>query len=534
MSDKKKILIEAFNVYIQKEDSQKIERLMDPTFCLNLYRNSVNQSYRNEKNEVLTVFKEINLPLTKEQITSTLCDTKNNVCRYYKKEEDIFDFQGKKYLLTNNLYPGPGSDLDNVITYISPVIEEPLLSQLRSLVSGSEIKKQNQGESYEMTKNTEFKTEEAISFSLETFPTNSPFAERYVKALLAKPFVILAGNSGTGKTRIAKNFASWLEKKPTNSNSSSNKLIVPVGADWTDNTKVLGFFNPIKNTYESTKILDFIIDANNNTTIPFFLILDEMNLSHVERYFADFLSAMESNEPILLYKKNSDCNCLVPETIKIPDNLFITGTVNIDETTYMFSPKVLDRANVIEFKPTKNEILRTDARDPETNNLKVAPAGMAEGFVNLARNVKKIKKGWPTEISATIDDILGKLYDELEKYGFEFAFRTVKEIHRYISASYEFNEDGDIRYFMDEQIVQKILPKLHGNRRQLGKLLDSLISICKEDFYTPDITDELDNPRFYKYAETEDERKVYYLGLSLNKISQMKQKLETSQFASFI
>src|SRR5690606_3454364 len=95
-----------------------------------------------------------------------------------------------------------------------------------------------------------------------------------------------------------------------------------------------------------------------NANKPFFLILDEMNLSHVERYFADFLSIMESKDTIKLYtgkERKSLDGITIPFEIGWPKNLFIIGTVNIDETTYMFSPKVLDRANVIEFRITENE-----------------------------------------------------------------------------------------------------------------------------------------------------------------------------------
>ena len=112
-------------------------------------------------------------------------------------------------------------------------------------------------------------------------------------------------------------------------------------------------------------LLDLILESSKieNSNKPYFLILDEMNLSHVERYFADFLSAMESNELISLHKSDDenykDDVVIVPKSIELPNNLFVIGTVNIDETTYMFSPKVLDRANVIEFAtiPVKNYML---------------------------------------------------------------------------------------------------------------------------------------------------------------------------------
>jgi len=173
---------------------------------------------------------------------------------------------------------------------------------------------------------------------------------RYICSLIAKPFVILTGNSGTGKTKIAIEFAEWI------SSNENQYNIIPVGADWTDNRPVIGYINPLHNPpiYNSTLILDLILKAEKDKTNPYFLILDEMNLSHVERYFSDFLSAMESEKAIPLHKHGNDildtANIKIEKSITLPSNLFITGTVNVDETTYMFSPKVLDRANVIEIK----------------------------------------------------------------------------------------------------------------------------------------------------------------------------------------
>src|SRR5690606_19952454 len=102
-------------------------------------------------------------------------------------------------------------------------------------------------------------------------------------------------------------------------------------------------------------ILDLLLKAKENIHKPFFIILDEMNLSHVERYFADFLSIMETGEDIILFKDFKEKN-EIPAKITWPQNVFIIGTVNIDETTYMFSPKVLDRANTIEFRITAQEM----------------------------------------------------------------------------------------------------------------------------------------------------------------------------------
>ena len=346
-------------------------------------------------------------------------------------------------------------------------------------------------------------------FNILDFSTN-PLHTRYIHSLLAKPFVILSGNSGTGKTRIATRFAKYLEKK--NDSGLTNYLLIPVGADWTDNTKILGYYNPLADNgagkYEKTDVFKFIERAGANPEIPFFLILDEMNLSHVERYFSDFLSKME----LLDYTKPEKkvyFDITGYGKLELPKNLFITGTVNIDETTYMFSPKVLDRANVIEFKPEMDDVLNNLLSDASDGEQETADAGLAEGFMQLANEVRS--GTIPSEVQPILEGIkpiLESFYKELEKCGFEFAYRTVKEIRLYAIAGYKTaeGEKPTAAEIADIQILQKILPKIHGNKKQIGNLLDELEKLCEEK----------DFPN------------------SLAKIRQMKDKLSRFQYASFI
>ena len=186
---------------------------------------------------------------------------------------------------------------------------------------------------------------------------------RYISSLVTKPFVLLSGLSGSGKTKLAQSFAQWICE------TKKQYCIVPVGADWTNREPLLGYVNALDNTeyiLPENGALQLLIEANENQEKPYFLILDEMNLSHVERYFADFLSVMESKDKFKLHSSESNLNITdddkfentieVPSTLGWPKNLFIVGTVNIDETTYMFSPKVLDRANVIEFRINETDM----------------------------------------------------------------------------------------------------------------------------------------------------------------------------------
>jgi hypothetical protein len=336
----------------------------------------------------------------------------------------------------------------------------------------------------------------------EVFHTS--IIKRYITSLLAKPFVILTGNSGTGKTRISKQFSEYLEKH--SHDGKKNWTLVPVGADWTDNTKILGFYNPLANEgkgkYEKTEVFQIIEQANSNPNIPYFIILDEMNLSHVERYFADFLSHMETeNVPFVLDGYDGQ--------LAYPSNVFVVGTVNIDETTYMFSPKVLDRANVIEFKPNEDSVLDLFLNPAKANDIPLAAYGIAEAFLNTAKRVRTGGCNIDEEILAEAQRVFRKVYKITEKYGYEFAFRSVKEIRQYIVAAYELLEnktDFDLLAAEDEQLLQKILPKIHGNKKEIGQLLEELDALCDQE----------------------------NLQLSGEKIKQMKGKLAAVQYASFI
>ena len=175
---------------------------------------------------------------------------------------------------------------------------------------------------------------------------------RFVASLFTKPFVLLTGLSGSGKTRLAQAFVEWICQ------NKSQYCIIPVGADWTNREPLLGYPNALdSNDYikPDNGVIDLMLEAEENPSLPYFLVLYEMNLSHVERYFADFLSVMESDEKIPLHDGEKDKNG-VPPKLGLPSNLFIIGTVKIDESTNMYSPKVLDRANTIEFTIDNEEM----------------------------------------------------------------------------------------------------------------------------------------------------------------------------------
>lgn len=348
---------------------------------------------------------------------------------------------------------------------------------------------------------------------------SSDLITRFTASLLTKPFVILTGLSGSGKTKLAQAFVQWICQ------DESQYRIVPVGADWTNREPLLGYPNALKpDEYvkPDSGVLDLIIQANQQPELLHFLILDEMNLSHVERYFADFLSVMESKEEIPLYAEGSMQNG-VPSKLKVPSNLFIIGTVNIDETTNMFSPKVLDRSNTIEFRVTQVEIKNflDNIRDINMEALNGKGAGMAKNFLEMAANREFITSDI-TEINA----VLVRFFGELKKTGAEFGYRSATEILRLIHQLSILDNTLTTQQKIDFAIMQKLLPKLHGSRRKLCPVLETLGSFCitGNASIIKDVFDKID----FDYTGTN----VLY-PLSLEKITRMYRGAIENGFASF-
>jgi 5-methylcytosine-specific restriction endonuclease McrBC GTP-binding regulatory subunit McrB len=300
------------------------------------------------------------------------------------------------------------------------------------------------------------------------------------------------------------------EKKPAH-------LFLPVRPDWRDTNALLGYYNPITREYESTKLLKFILDAidnyntNKNNASPYFIILDEMNLSHVEYYFADFLSVLESGrdenywtketiklhnfeEPLL--DNNED---EIPKEIKLPPNLYLIGSVNIDETTYMFSPKVLDRAFAIEFREVnlddynQFEIDRKKAksiiesiRNGLLEDLRNKKNGQAR-FSGAVADKEEIKEAlnWIKENKVrsekSIFDKLKELNQILQPYDLHFGYRVLDEIALFIKyATSAPNEVGKLNLdqALDFAVLMKVLPKFHGPRQKLERPLWLVLNWC--------------------------------------------------------
>ena len=382
---------------------------------------------------------------------------------------------------------------------------------------------------------------------------------RLITSLASKPFVILAGGTGTGKTKCAIEVARKVCRKQP-AGEASDYEVVAVGADWTDTRPLLGYENILGSspTYTVPKALDLIIRASRNKERPHFLILDEMNLSHVERYFSDFLSLMEVKKidaeasKIKLHSNASgmpstDGNVegSVEHRISWPENLFVIGTVNIDETTHMFSPKVLDRAHVIEFKPeehdvaqglvdkwsatTESDAAKNDEDDKQAGSWSVALTPILCGEQKANEIRRYIAELDPTTRDRIKDRIMGA-WKCLQGSRFSFSHRTAHEAADYIFVSHmvcqkhkdmlEFEPTWD--KLIDLAFLQKILPKINGSTETLSVKADKKDpkGATKETALLDDLISE-----FKKDAE---------LTLCIKKLEEMKATLEKEHFVSFI
>jgi len=364
-----------------------------------------------------------------------------------------------------------------------------------------------------------------ITFSATSFQADlskaglnysSQLVTRFIASLLTKPFLILTGLSGSGKTKLAQAFAQWICE------DSNQYRIVPVGADWTNREPLLGYpnaLNPEEYVQPDSGVLELILRANENSHQQHFLILDEMNLSHVERYFADFLSVMESQQQIALHSSATIKG--VPQELPLPRNLFLIGTVNIDETTNMFSPKVLDRANIIEFRISANEML-SYLEEPKPLNmpaLTAQGANMTQDFLRLSQQPAVISEG-------ANHTILLELFTALQKAGAEFGYRTAGEIQRLGQQLTQLAPDMLNDEKMDIAVMQKLLPKLHGSRRKLVPVLTKLATLCVN---TPlDVQKDIFDREDFDF----NEERVRY-PLSLEKIIRMYKGAVDNGFASF-
>lgn len=355
---------------------------------------------------------------------------------------------------------------------------------------------------------TAFQT--ALKASILRIP--EPCSRNFLTALVTKRFAILTGLSGSGKTQIALRLGDWF-------GGEAYREIVPVRPDWTGPEPLLGYEDGLatpnehgQRPYHAPDVLKFMLKAAKDSDRPYLLILDEMNLAHVERYFADILSGLESNEAVLPYIENGYQTKRIP----LPTNLFIVGTVNVDETTYMFSPKVLDRANTFEFRVETDDL---DENQQRPTKAEPGDEALIRGFLAIAR-----EEATPT--NKAFADHFKTLHKLLTKADWEFGHRTFYEANRFATLLAAAGEP-DLHEALDAQLMQKILPRLHGNRRRLEPTLCALGRFCIELAYTDD------EKQIERYKTLMEQKPTPKLRTSHAKIERMLRNLRANQFASF-
>ena len=374
----------------------------------------------------------------------------------------------------------------------------------------------------------------------------------YITALRTKPFMLLAGISGTGKSRIVRKLAQasitedvqkmydpksiengfkrWELHKP------ANFELVQVKPNWHNSLEVVGYKSNIGGAhYEFTPFVEFVVRAWKHQDVPFFLCLDEMNLAPVEQYFAEFLSAIESRsiendeyetDPIIkpfidfgdevcrqmidhLVGK-VDASKVIPDSIEaklverfktkgltLPKNLFVLGTVNMDETTFSFSRKVLDRAMSIVMNDVEYDKFFTG----ETEN-DIAEFDNDTKKLLIDRPIRGLEaKNNGAEL---VEQYLTAINEKLNNTPFKLGYRAANEALLYVSAAHHFDSSVDVNSALDEFTLMKILSRIEGDKRSIGNLLQDLQQVINESY-------PASNKKLVQMAETlQDKQFVSY------------------------
>lgn len=364
------------------------------------------------------------------------------------------------------------------------------------------------------------KGRDAVIQDLSKAKTNyspSALSTSYLTAMRTKPFLLLAGISGTGKSRIVKQMA--FESCPdipalrSDKTAPGNYELIEVKPNWHDSSELLGYESEIGGPhYVVTPFVRFLVKAMRYPDVPFFVCMDEMNLAPVEQYFAEFLSVLESrkllsdgtitSEPLIkadIFSKYADqlhrdlditdtetyktvYDRLKNDGLRLPSNLIVVGTVNMDETTHQFSRKVIDRAMTIEMNiedaetPFKNFFEGGDALhyydNPQPKDLflpKVVQASEALSILR-AEDASYLKENVP--------GLLHSLNSALNGTPFKIAYRVQNELLLYFFSLREENSDEAsealLAQAMDAILMMKVLPRIEGDEDLLDKPLKAL------------------------------------------------------------
>jgi len=376
--------------------------------------------------------------------------------------------------------------------------------------------------------------------------------KNYIEALKTKPFLLLAGISGTGKSQKVKELA-YMTCPADNLGSSSttpgNYCLIEVKPNWHDSSELLGYYSNLTGMYHVTDFLRFVYKATKNTSYPFFVCLDEMNLAPVEQYFAEYLSVLETRTVVddhivsaqLLTKESFEGYDLSKEYapldkevveyirdngLSLPDNLFIIGTVNMDDTTHQFSRKVIDRAFTIEMNGGE---LTAMFSDENSNALKYrsepVPLDVFKPkYVKAAEALEdNAVSNYAEKIKEDVPEILTKVNEILKDTPFRVSYRVQNELILYVANMIlslngaPFDIDSIIKEAALVILLEKILPRVQGDDKLLSDINGSVFSKLKG----------LLESDFVGLEETA----VY--GEVVSKLEEMDKRLTNTYFANF-
>ncbi len=274
--------------------------------------------------------------------------------------------------------------------------------------------------------------------------------------------------------------------------------LVAVRSDWTDPRGLIGFYNPLTNAYVRTAVVDLLLHAAEDPGRPYFVILDEMNLARVEYYFSDFLSALESDESIELMPPGVEEELLaaghddIPAQLRVPPNVSFLGTVNVDETTQSFSPKVLDRANVIEFSHVDIERALGHPVEDAAEGLRLKDGRLNPLWLCTTKS-QALAAGEQAQAIEGFTEALEDVHDLLTRFHLQFGYRVIEEVSAFVGHALQKVDGGPdfvVRRAFDLQLQQKVVPKLTGGReleQPLARLLQYCLNAAKPATSEPDV-----------------------------------------------
>ena len=375
----------------------------------------------------------------------------------------------------------------------------------------------------------------------------------YITAIKSKPFLLLAGISGTGKSRIVRELARacWEEgSEEYKAQKPRNFEMVQVKPNWHDSSELIGYVSRIDGVrYVVGPFLRFMVKAIKDPNTPYFLCLDEMNLAPVEQYFAEYLSVVESRklqddgsimtDPIVDYSNTEEYKSLIDQLfpddydlrkeyltedggrrLSIPSNLIVVGTVNMDETTFSFSRKVLDRAMTIEM----NEVDLSGGLDSRHEH--IGKLGASELIGDAVEGVDVYSNN--TSVCDKVIAYLQAVNNKLEGTPFKIAYRTRNEFLLYVVNNLPYKQENEtqehvIARALDEITSMKVLSRIEGDETKVSReFLEELKKIVAEGMKS--ISGE-------EYScKKNDEGKTY--SVSLAKLEEMKDRLK-SGYTSF-